>query len=296
MKVAVIGANGQLGTDIVARMRLAGEEVMSFTHDQIDIAFLDSTRTALRAFTPAVIVNTAAMHHVEDCEKQPIKAFEANALGARNLATVARELDAKLIHISSDYVFDGRRTQPYVETDLALPLNVYGNSKLSGEIFIQAVGGKYFILRTSALYGKNPCRAKHGHNFVELMLKLASERDEVRVVNDELVSPTSTTALAEQIVLLSRTECYGLYHATSEGSCSWYEFARTIFEMRDIKVTLRIASANDFPAKVPRPKYSVLDNAKLKSEGLNSFRTWQEELSMYLSIANSHNPAAASRQ
>ena len=283
MKVAVIGANGQLGTEIVAETASGGDEVVAFTHAEIDIASPESIRNAVCPAAPSVIVNTAAMHHVENCEKDPRRAYEVNALGARNLAVVARELDAKLIHISTDYVFDGSKAQPYVEDDTALPLNVYGNTKLAGEAFIRAVGNKYFILRTSALYGKNPCRAKAGRNFVELMLKFAKERDEVRVVNDETVSPTSTAELAKQIVLLCRTDCYGLYHATSEGSCSWYEFAKAIFEIMDVSVNLKIAAVNEFPMKVPRPKYSVLENAKLKAEGLNSFEAWQEGLRAYLS-------------
>lgn len=283
MRVAVIGANGQLGSDIVAQTTTAGDDVVAFTHAEIDIASAESIRKALFPAAPSVIINTAAMHHVENCEKDPLRAYEVNALGARNLAVVARELDTKLIHISTDYVFDGSQSQPYVEDDIALPLNVYGNTKLAGEAFIQAVGKKYFILRTSALYGNNPCRAKGGRNFVELMLKFAKERKEVHVVDDETVSPTSTAELARQISSLCRTECYGVYHATSEGSCSWYEFAKTIFELMEINVNVKVAAVNEFPMKVPRPKYSVLENAKLKAEGLNSFQSWQEGLRSYLS-------------
>ena len=294
MRVAVIGANGQLGADVVGELQGAGEEIVGLTHAQVDIASLESIRNALAGADTEVIVNTAAMHHVENCENDPLRAYEVNALGARNLAIVARELDAKLVHVSTDYVFDGSQTRPYVEGDRAIPLNVYGNTKLAGEAFIQAVGEKYFIVRTSALYGQNPCRAKGGRNFVELMLKLASERDEVRVVNDEIVSPTSTAELAKQIALLSRTDCYGLYHATSEGSCSWYEFAKAIFEMADIKVDLKIPASNEFPMKVPRPKYSVLENARLKVEGLNSFQSWEEGLRAYLSATiNSARAATA---
>jgi dTDP-4-dehydrorhamnose reductase len=157
-----------------------------------------------------VIVNTAAMHQAENCEKDPPRAYEVNALGPRNLAIVARELDAKLAYVSTDYVFNGEKKQPYLEEDLAAPLNVYGNTKLAGEAFLQGVGEKYFIVRTSALYGKSPCRAKGGRNFVELMLKLAAEREELRVVDDEIVSPTSTAELAKQLVTLSRTNHYGL--------------------------------------------------------------------------------------
>ena len=138
------------------------------------------------------------------------------------------------------------------------------------------------MIRTSGLYGKRPCRAKGGLNFVELMLKLARERDEVRVVDSEVVSPTSVEELARQIVVLSRSDCYGLYHATAEGRCSWYEFAREIFALTDAKVRLKVATPNEFPAKVPRPSYSVLENRALKTQGLNKFEPWQNGLRNYL--------------
>jgi dTDP-4-dehydrorhamnose reductase len=282
MKVVVIGANGQLGMDVVAEFQVAGEETAELTHADIDISSLESTRKALRTIQPTVIVNTAAMHDVEHCEKDPLRAYDVNALGPRNLAIVARELDAKLAHISTDYVFDGSKNSPYVENDPAAPLNVYGNTKLAGEAFIRGTARKFFIVRTSALYGENPCRAKSRKNFVDLMLRLASEGNEVRVVDDELVSPTSTLELAKQVAELSRTDHYGLYHATAEGCCSWYEFARTIFEITNTKVNLKLAGPNEFLAKVPRPKYSVLENQELKKLGLNSFAPWQEGLQAYL--------------
>jgi dTDP-4-dehydrorhamnose reductase len=282
MRIAVIGSNGQLGTDVAAECQRGGEETAELTHADIDISLLESTRSTLGGIRPGVIVNTAAMHHVENCEKEPLRAYEVNALGPRNLAIVARELDAKLVHVSTDYVFDGAKHQPYVEEDRAAPLNVYGNTKFAGEAFLQGLAEKYFIVRTSALYGKSPCRAKGGRNFVDLMLKLAAERDEVRVVDDEMVSPTSTAELAKQIVILGRTNHYGLYHATAEGSCSWYEFARKIFELKGVKTKLSIASPNEFPSKVPRPKYSVLENHALKALGLNSFQLWEEGLRSYL--------------
>lgn len=285
MTVAVIGANGQLGTDVVAAFQKACEATTELTHSDLDVSSLEMARKILGSVRPSVIVNTAAMHHVENCEKEPLRAYAVNALGARNLAIVARELEAKLVHVSTDYVFDGSKKTPYVEDDPAAPLNVYGNTKLVGEAFIRETAGKYFIVRTSALYGRNPCRAKGGRNFVDLMLKLAGERDELRVVDDEVVSPTSTAELAKQIAELSRADHYGLYHATAEGSCSWYEFAKTIFEITNTKVNLKIAGPNEFPAKVPRPKYSVLENQGLKKLGLNSFASWQEGLTSYLAAS-----------
>jgi len=184
--------------------------------------------------------------------------------------------------VSTDYVFDGSKGSPYIEEDNPLPLNAYGITKLAGEHFVRATMAKHFVIRTSGLYGASPCRAKGGLNFIELMLKLARERGEVRVVDSEVVSPTSTAELAQQIVQLSRSECYGLYHATAEGSCSWYEFAREIFAITDTPVRLNIAGANEFPAKVARPKYSVLENRALKTHGLNAFKPWQDALHKYL--------------
>jgi dTDP-4-dehydrorhamnose reductase len=222
------------------------------------------------------------MHHVENCESEPDKAFAVNALGARNLALVARDIGAVLTHVSTDYVFDGGKTSPYEETDAPRPLNVYGNTKLAGEYFVRSILDRCFVLRTSGLYGKAPCRAKGGRNFVDLMLKLAKERGEVRVVDSERVTPTSTRELARQMVVLSRCDRYGLYHATPEGSCSWYEFAQEIFLISSAKVSLKIAAADEFPAKVPRPSYSVLENRALKLFGLNTFGPWQDGLREYL--------------
>lgn len=282
MKVAVIGANGQLGADLVAAFSKNGDVVQGFTHQDVEVCDPQSIAHAIRGFEPQVIVNTAAMHHVENCEHDSEKAFAVNAFGPRNLALAARELGAVLLHVSTDYVFDGGKEAPYVEEDAPRPLNAYGITKLAGEHFVRATTAKHFVVRTSGLYGKSPCRAKGGLNFIELMLKLAKERGEVRVVDSEVVSPTSTAELADQMVRLSRCECYGLYHATAEGSCSWYEFAREIFAITDTPVRLKIAGPDEFPAKVPRPKYSVLENKALKKSDLNAFRPWQEGLHDYL--------------
>ena len=286
MKIAVIGADGQLGTDVV---RAFGAEqgcaVSALTHADIEITNADSVERALNTLAPQVIVNTVAMHHVETCEREPEKAFAVNALGAKNLALTAHRLGAVLMHVSTDYVFDGSKGRPYDEGDAPRPLNVYGITKLAGEHFVRATTDKHFVLRTSALYGKNPCRGKGGLNFVELMMKLGRERDKVRVVDDEIVSPTSTEELARQIVALSRSDSYGLYHATGEGSCSWHEFAREVFSITDnTRIRLEIASPDEFPAKVPRPKYSVLENRGLKLRGLNTFGPWQDGLRAYLGV------------
>jgi dTDP-4-dehydrorhamnose reductase len=283
MKIAVIGGNGQLGTDVADAFVGNGDEVSSLTHSDIELSNMESVSTRLQELRPQVVVNTAAMHHVENCERDPQKAFEVNGLGARNLSLAARDIEATLMHISTDYVFDGAKQSPYEESDAPNPLNVYGNTKLSGEYFVRSTAPKHFVLRTSAIYGKSPCRAKGGLNFVELMLKLARERGRVRVVDSEFVTPTRTTEIARQIVALSRSDSYGLYHATAEGACSWHEFAQEIFRLTNTKVSLEVAGPNEFPAKVPRPTYSVLENRALKSRGLNVFKPWQDGLRKYIS-------------
>jgi dTDP-4-dehydrorhamnose reductase len=283
MRVAVIGANGQLGHDVVAAFTTKKDEVLAVNHSDIELSSIDSVSAKLKELCPQLIVNTAAMHHVENCERQPDRAFAVNGIGSRNLAVIAAELNATLMHVSTDYVFDGSKRNPYEESDAPNPLNVYGNTKLSGEHFVRATVPKHFVVRTAAIYGKSPCRAKGGLNFIELMLKLARERGELRVIDSEWTTPTSTLEIARQLVSLSRSEHYGLYHATAEGSCSWYEFAHEIFSIMGTRVKLEVAGANEFPSKVPRPKYSVLENSALKRNNLNIFKPWQESVREYLS-------------
>jgi dTDP-4-dehydrorhamnose reductase len=282
MRIAVIGSNGQLGSDIARAFESNGDEVLQLTHEDIAIENLDSVSRVLNNAHADLIVNTAAMHHVEKCESEPERAFAVNALGSRNLASVSDAIGASLVHVSTDYVFDGKKGKPYEETDAPMPLNVYGNTKLSGEYFVRSKARKHFVLRVSAIYGDRPCRAKGGLNFVEIMLKLAREKGKVRVVDSEFVTPTPTKEIAEQIVKLSRSENYGLYHATAEGSCSWYEFAKEIFVRTSTKVDLQIAAPNEFAMKVTRPTYSVLENRRLKEAGLNVFKPWQTGLQDYL--------------
>jgi dTDP-4-dehydrorhamnose reductase len=282
MKIVVIGGDGQLGSDLVTAFTTNGDAVRALTHSHIEIANPASVSCLLEEIQPEVIINTAAMHHVENCEREPEKAFAVNGLGPKNLAVVAQSLKAVLMHISTDYVFDGSKGSPYTEDDNPHPLNTYGITKLAGEHFVRSNSERHFVIRTSGLYGRSPCRAKGGLNFVELMLKLGRERQEVRVVDSEVVSPTSTVELARQLVQLSRSDSYGVYHATAEGSCSWYEFAQEIFALTDAPVRLKVAESGEFPSKVPRPKYSVLENQALKIRGLNICKHWREGLHSYL--------------
>ena len=290
MKIAVIGANGQLGIDVSSAFRNNGDEVYEIDHELMDVSEQKVTFNTLEEISPDFVINTAAMHNVESCEADPITSFAVNGLGARNLAMAANKLDFTLIHISTDYVFDGQKNSPYLESDFPRPLNVYGNTKLAGEFFIQTIAKKYFILRVSAIYGENRCRAKGGLNFVTLMLKLAAERGEVRVVDNEFVSPTYTKDIANQIINITNCHEYGLYHATSQGNCSWYEFARNIFELANVDVKLKIAGPDEFPIKIPRPLYSVLENNALRATNLDIMPHWYDALKKFLKSISVINP------
>ncbi len=282
MKIAVIGANGQLGKDICEKIAIANNELIELNHDRIEISNIECVSYVLKEVKPDVVINTAAMHNVEKCENDPERSFKVNGIGARNLSHICNDLNSTLIHISTDYVFDGSKKKPYIEIDKPLPLNVYGNTKLSGEYFIESIAKKYFILRVSGIYGKNPCRAK-GTNFIDLMLKLAKERDEIRVVDDEILTPTFTEDIADQIVkILNMDAEYGLYHVTAEGSCSWFEFAREIFSVSKTNIVLNRAAPGEFAIKVNRPKYSVLENKFLNDQNINIMPLWKDGLTRYL--------------
>ena len=293
MKVLIIGSEGMLGHDLVDILSYENE-VKTTTIDTLDITNIDKTIEIVKEINPDVVVHAAAFTDVDGSEANPDLAYKVNALGTRNVAVACSETDSAMVYICTDYVFDGSKGSPYEEADCPRPLNVYGNTKLAGEYFVRCGVDMHFVVRTSGLFGKAPCRAKGGRNFVDLMLKLAKDRGEVKVVDSEWVTPTSTRELARQIVVLSRSDAFGLYHATAEGACSWYEFAHEIFAITDTPVSLKVAGPNEFPAKVPRPKYSVLENRALKLQGLNAFATWQDGLREYLGVAQSH-AAAQSR-
>jgi len=283
MRILIIGANGQLGCDVCKLCHEINADVIEFTHQDADIGNVQTLQRKILHLQPNVIINTAAFHNVDECEAHPDVSMMVNAIGAKNLAFIAKQLSAYLIHVSTDYVFDGKKGAPYVESDCPHPLNTYGISKLAGEHYIQAVGGKVLIIRTSGLFGLAPCRGK-GLNFVELMIKLAAKKREIRVVDCEILTPTSTLQLARQIQALICNPIYGICHGTAEGSCSWHEFAKEVFKIADISVELEVAAQSEFPIKVPRPAYSVLENAVLKENRLNVFDHWKQGLKEYLSV------------
>jgi dTDP-4-dehydrorhamnose reductase len=232
---------------------------------------------------PWLVVNTAAFHHLDRCEEQPAMAFAVNATGARNVATAAAAGGAALIHISTDYVFDGARRTPYDEDDLPGPLNVYGASKLAGEHLVRAACPRSFVVRTSGLYGPRPCRAKGGLNFPSLMLKLAAERGELTVVTDEVVGPTFTPDLARQLVALAATDAFGVIHATGRGAVSWHDFAVETLRLAGVSgVVVHPATAATLVRPVRRPAYSILAHRRLEELGILVMRPWQEALADYV--------------
>jgi dTDP-4-dehydrorhamnose reductase len=279
MRIALLGSNGQLGKDLTNA--LAGREVLALTRDHVDVTEHSRTREILIDWRPDVIINTTAYHRVDDCEADPDTPYRVNVLAVLNLARVANDLEACLVHFSTDYVFDGKSRTPYTEASPPLPLSVYGNSKLSGEYVARSVAKKHFVIRTCGLYGKAGSRGKGG-NFVETMLAKARKGDSIRVVNDQVLTPTSTDDLARQVVALLPSTEYGLYHITNEGSCSWYEFARSIFEIAGVPADLSPTTSEAYKTPATRPRYSVLENARLKAAGLNQMRPWRDALASYL--------------
>lgn len=280
MTLAIIGANGQLGTDL-SEVLSAEHDVKGLNHSDIEITDIDSVRNALTTLKPVIVLNTAAYHIVPEAEKFPEKAFLINGIGALNLAKVCQELNIRLVHYSTDYVFDGEKQQPYTEDDRPNPLSVYANTKLSGEYFALNYCDRSYVIRVSGIYGKIPCRAKGG-NFITTMIKLAKEKPEVRVVNDEILTPTPTYHIAKNTASLINTDAFGLYHMSCAGEVSWYEFAKVIWETLGLKTPLYSASVKDFPLVVKRPFYSVLENQHLKKIGIYDMPHWRDALISFL--------------
>ena len=280
MKIAVIGANGQLGTDLM-EVLAANHDVIGLNHSDVEITDIDSVKRVLSAITPDLVLNTAAYHIVPEAEKFPDKAFTTNGAAVLSLAKISHDLNIRFLHYSTDYVFDGKKQQPYTEDDSPGPLNVYATTKLAGEYFALNYSDKSYVVRVSGIYGKVPCRAKGG-NFITTMVKLAKEKPEVRVVNDEILTPTPTYWIAKNTEALIKTDKYGLYHMSCEGEVSWYEFAKVIWDTLGLKTPLYAASVNDFPLVVKRPFYSVLENKNLNKIGINMMPEWKNSLKDFL--------------
>jgi dTDP-4-dehydrorhamnose reductase len=279
LKILLIGANGQLACDLVDALHT--HEVLKATHQDLDVVDFEQVQRAVRECRPQVIINTAAFHKVDVCETEILTSLQVNAYGVRNLALAAREADARLVHFSSDYVFEGNVAIPRNESDPTNPISAYGISKLAGEKFARYLWHKSIIIRTCGLYGHAGSSGKGG-NFVEMMLKKAANGDSIRVVDDQRLTPTSTRELARKVADLLSINEFGLFHITSNGDCTWFEFAREIFTIAGIKADLSPTTSEAFNSAAGRPAYSVLDNARLKTLGLDDLKEWRWALKEYL--------------
>lgn len=274
MKVALTGAGGMLGHAI--KNVFSDVEIVEFTHDRLDITILDDVVKKVKDANPDFLIHAAAFTNVDQCESETEKAYLVNGIGTRNIAMACEEIKCPVIYISSDYVFDGSKGTPYDEWDSTNPINKYGLSKLIGERFVTILTNRFYIIRTSWLYGKN------GRHFVDTIIKLLSERESIEVVNDQVGCPTYTVDLARKILEIIG-KGYGIYHVTNTGSCSWYEFAVMIAAKKGFKKQIIPVTSEKFKGPARRPAYSVLDNTMLRLEGINELRHWEEALDEYLS-------------
>ena len=285
-KILVTGCNGQLGRAI--RKEYEGTDTVFINTDvteldgavALDITDINAVMAIVEEQKPDVIINCAAHTNVDACETQWDAAYRINAIGPRNLSIAATKVGAKMIHVSTDYVFEGNGTRPYTEFDEPNPISAYGKTKYEGERFVKEFASKYFILRTAWLYGE-------GKNFVKTLLKLAETREEVSVVCDQLGSPTSAVELAKMIHYLEPTENYGVFHATCEGDTNWADFAREIFRLAGKSTTVRSVTSEEYaqmnPASAKRPAYSILDNYMLRLTGDYRMADWKDALQVYMS-------------
>ena len=280
MRAAVIGSTGQLGQDL---MRVFGEETVGFTHQDLDVTDGVGVASALQSLRPDWVLNTAAFHRVDDCEITPSLAFAVNALGALNVARAAAAIDAGVVFISTDYVFGGghrERGHPYAEDDLLDPLNVYGISKAAGEQLAMRANARHLVVRSAGLYGT--ATSRKGWTFPELMLNKARSDGRVSVVTDQALSPTFTEDLARKIRELIEADAVGLFHLTSGGECSWFEFARSVFDFAGVEVEMESITTDLTQRRAPRPAYSALTSTRLQATGLAPMRPWEEALGAYL--------------
>ncbi|QDH20784.1 dTDP-4-dehydrorhamnose reductase [Saccharibacillus brassicae] len=279
MKVLVTGANGQLGSDVVALLKQEGHEVRGCGRAELDIADPRRCDEVIGDFMPEVIIHCAAYTAVDAAEEDADGAYRVNAAGTRNLAVAAEQAGAKFVYISTDYVFDGQADRPYREYDNTAPQTVYGESKRAGEVLTQSLSSKYFIVRTSWVYGPR------GSNFVKTMLKLGADRDSVSVVHDQVGSPTYTVDLAVFLLQLIQTEKYGVYHASNAGHCSWHEFAEAIFAEAGLEVDVLPVTTEQFPRPAKRPAYSVMDHTAIRANDLEDLPHWRDGLQRFMTQA-----------
>jgi len=278
MKILIIGSEGMLGHDLADVLSTENEISTTKTSDTLDITEIDKTIETIKDNNPDVVVHAAAFTDVDGSESNPDLAYKVNALGTRNVAVGCREANSALVYISTDYVFDGTKGSSYYEHDQTNPLGVYGKTKHLGEVYLRDILNKFYIVRTSWLFGF------HGPNFVTTMLNLTETTETISVVNDQIGSPTYTVDLAKAIAELIKKPVYGIYHITNSEHCSWHDYAVEIFDIAGIEIEVRPVSTAEFPRPAPRPKYSVLENYNWKMEGFSEIRSYKEALREYMKL------------
>jgi dTDP-4-dehydrorhamnose reductase len=288
-RVALIGSNGQLGTDI-ARLWSAsslgsrGDELIGLTHADIDVTDVALVHSVLNGIQPELVINTAAFHRVDDCETEAAEAFKVNALGVKNVAEACGALGATMAHISTDYVFDGAKSEPYGEDDTPRPISAYGISKLAGEHFLRyLLPDKHVLVRCSGLYGLAGASGKGG-NFIETILRSAREGRPLRIVNDQTLSPTFTLDLAASFLDVLAKDGRGTFHITNSGVCSWFDFGREVFNLLEMSPQLIPITSAEYGAAARRPPYSVLANRRIAELGVAQPRHWREALNDYMRL------------
>lgn len=277
MKILIAGSNGMLGHDLIEVLK-DNHELILTTSKTLDITNEKQVMDFICDVKPDLVINSAAYTDVDGCESNQELAYNVNGEGVKNLSLACRELDCPLVHISTDYIFNGKNTRPWVEDDEIGPISIYGKSKLKGEEYIQEILDKFFIVRTAWLYGIN------GKNFPKTMLELAENHSQITVVYDEVGTPTYTPDLAYGISKLIETDYYGIYHLTNSGSCSWCEFAKYIFEIADADVEVIPVTASEFARPAPRPSYSVLENKKWIENGFEPLRNYKDAIKEYIEL------------
>ena len=277
MKILITGSNGMLGHDLIEVLKDDNELILT-TSKTLDITDREHVVEFISENKPDIVINSAAYTDVDGCEENQDLAYSVNGDGVKNLALACKKADSTLVHISTDYIFNGKNTRPWVEDDEIGPISVYGKSKLKGEQAILGILDKFFIIRTAWLYGIN------GKNFPKTMLELAKNHSEITVVYDEVGTPTYTPDLAEAIFELIKTDFYGIYHITNSGSCSWCEFARYIFEVAGKDVKVVPVTASEFARPAPRPHYSVLNNKNWTEKGFKPLRSYKEAIKEYIEL------------
>jgi dTDP-4-dehydrorhamnose reductase len=277
----VFGCSGQLGVELVRELKARRYSVTGFGRSQVDITDFAAVERALATSDASVVFNAAAYNQVDVAEKEPQTALLVNALAVRNLALACRQIDARLVHFSTDYVFDGRARHPYVEDDATHPLGAYAVSKLTGELYAQAYLDRTIVVRTSGVFGPGGLTTARG-NFVELMLRLANTRQVIRVVEDHVASPTYAPLLAARTLDLVDRDYSGIFHIGGGMPISWFQFARTIFELAGLEPMLLATNDREYRTSARRPKYSALSNGKIERVGLDPMPPLRSVLAKYL--------------